>query len=328
MIAPDELRPIWESLVEDAAQGGAVQRRVLPESGHDCFLLLHQESGRRILRVIAHDQQKVPDVPPLSAAGFKVERAVTGHSVEIAVSLTDVALLDPFLSLVEDLVEVARLAPKERTAATLLRRISAWMAFFESTGAVMGREAAAGLFAELTVLCSVVEAIGADAAVDSWTGPEKSRQDFVFSNAAIEVKSWRGTGPANPTISSEHQFDTSGTGALRLTIVTLDQRATGPGERIADIVDALRATLATSPAAVISFNTKLVEYGWAGSAPDQRTEVYTVQKREDFEVAPGFPCLIPGFLPEGVSHVSYRIHRSSLEPFLINVPDLGKWLNQ
>jgi hypothetical protein len=328
MSTPQGLLGIWKSLVEDAAHGGIVQRRVLPDSGHDCFLLLHQESGRRALRLIAHDQQNIPDAPPLSAEGFKVERAVTGRTVDVTVALTDASLLDPFLSLVEDLVEVARMAGQERTAATVLSRISAWMAFFESTGTGMGREAAAGLFAELTVLRSLVTAIGADAAVESWTGPEKSRQDFVFSNAAIEVKSWRGTGPASPTITSEHQLDTSGTGALRLAILTLDQRASGPGQQIADVIAALHRTLAASPAAVISFNTKLVEYGWAGSVPDHRTEVYTVQKREDFGVAPGFPCLIPDFLPGGVSHVSYRIHRSSLEPFLIQDPDVGKWLNQ
>lgn len=328
MSNPDEqIRHVWSSLVHDAAHGGTVQRRVLPDSGHDCFLLLHHDSGRRALRLIAHDQQHVPAAAPPSAEGFQVDRTVAGLVVDITVTLTDAALLDPFLSLVEDLVQVAQTADNERTAAAVLSRISAWMGFFHSKGTGMGREAAAGLFAELTVLGSVVAAIGADAAVEAWTGPENSRQDFVFADAAIEVKSWRGTGPASPKIASEHQLDTKATGDLRLAILTLDQRVSGPGERISDVVDELRGTLASSPAALISFNTKLVEYGWAAQVPDHRTEVYTLLKREDFEVGPGFPCLVPDALPSGVSHVAYRIHRSSLDPFLVENPDLGKWLN-
>lgn len=323
-----QLQTIWDSLGRDASRAGTVRRRVLPESGHDCFLLLHPNSGRRALRLIAHDQGRVPDAPAPSAEGFQVERTVTGDTVDVTVALTDPALLDPFLSLVEDLVGVVGTAPRERTAATVISRISAWMAFFQSKGVGMSREAAAGLYAELSVLRALTHIVGGDAAVESWTGPEKSRQDFVFPHAAMEVKSWRGTGPANPTITSEHQLDTDGTGNLRLAIITLDQRTAGPGERIADAVEALRTALAPSPAAVIAFNTKLVEYGWAGPVPAHRIEVYTVQLWEDFEVGPSFPRLVPGALPAGISHVSYRIHRSEIEPFLIRDNDLEKWLKR
>lgn len=322
-----ELEVIWKGLVEDSAHGGTVMRRILPDSGHDCFLVLDHRSGERSLRISANDQHPAIHSIPPNAEGFRVERRQAGADT-VVVTLTDAAVLDPFLSLVEDLVQVAGEAPKARTVSAVMARISAWLGFFQSKGLGLGKEGAAGLFAELTVLQSVVAALGPDAGVDAWTGPDKSRQDFVFPDAALEVKSWRGTGHARPTITSEHQLDTEATGALRLAVVTLDQRLSGPGTQISNLIDELRATLGSSPAAVISFNTKLVAYGWAGNVPEHRTEVYTVLLREDFEVRSNFPRLVPTLLPNGVSHVSYRVDRSAISEFLIDDHDLGKWLAQ
>lgn len=43
-------------------------------------------------------------------------------------------------------------------------------------------------------------------AVEAWLGPEKSHQDFIFGNTAVEIKSLSGTERSTVRISSEDQL--------------------------------------------------------------------------------------------------------------------------
>ena len=67
-------------------------------------------------------------------------------------------------------------------------------------------------------------------AVEAWLGPERSHQDFIFGNTAVEVKSLSGAERSSVRISSEDQLE-SLNDALFLRVYRLSSLADAAGAR-------------------------------------------------------------------------------------------------
>src|SRR3546814_15120322 len=65
-----------------------------------------------------------------------------------------------------------------------------------------------GLFAEIVFLTELIDRqMSSSDAVEAWLGPERSHQDFIFGNTAVEVKSLSGAERSSVRISSEDQLE-------------------------------------------------------------------------------------------------------------------------
>jgi hypothetical protein len=228
-----------------------------------------------------------------------------------------------FEDLVEDVLALLSEAPEDGAAARIVERIIAWQDFFTRQAPRLSAEAAAGLFAELTILNHVfIPVIGGPAAVNQWTGPDPALQDFQFQWGAVEVKSFRGTGSGSVAVSSERQLDPAGTLNLVLAYVELDERKNGTGSTLLDVIRTSRRLVQGSPSALAELGDKLLRVGWLESHADHLRERYVVRVVEFFTVVDGFPRITPGVLPNGIGHVQYRIDRSAMQPFLIGESEL------
>jgi len=324
-----DYRSIWAQIESDPLVGGAVVRRVLPNLKHDVFIGQDRPSRERFaeMRLTAAAIGHVPgNVPKTRGLEVKVVLETSERAV-IQLRERTSARSGQFEDLVSDVLNLLADSPGDGAAARIVERIIAWQDFFARRDAPLSAEAAAGLFAELTVLDSVmIPAFGAPQAVNHWTGPDPGLQDFQFTQGAVEVKSFRGTGSGRMKISSERQLDATGVDHLLIAYVELDERTNGTGATLLDVIETSRDLVKQSPSASSELGDKLLNAGWRGSHAEVRTERYAVRSVEFFEVLDGFPRLIPGILPVGVGNVQYRLDRSVLEPFLITVDQLGQIL--
>lgn len=200
--------------------------------------------------------------------------------------------------------------------AVALSHIRRWKTFLAGRGGQhLSAEEVRGLFAELVFLLELLERFASVTdAVAAWLGTEKSHQDFIFGNTAVEIKSFSGTERSRVRISSEDQLE-SLNDALFLRIYRLSNLPDAPKARsLNQIVEQIQRLLSDATA-VEEFDRKLVTHGYA-PLPEYDEPSFVVSEVFTYRVAEGFPRMIRSALPDGVTKVSYEIRLEAIAPFL------------
>jgi hypothetical protein len=198
--------------------------------------------------------------------------------------------------------------------AVALAHIRRWKTFLAGRSQRLSTEDIRGLFAELVFLLELIERqASTTAAVDAWLGPEKSHQDFIFGNTAVEVKSLSGAERSTVRISSEDQLE-SLNDALFLRIYRLSSLPDAAGARsLNEIIKAVQTRLAEAEA-VEAFDRKLSVHGYA-PLPDYDEPRLVVSDARTYRVGDGFPRLIRSQLPNGIEGVTYDVRLETIAPY-------------
>ena len=198
--------------------------------------------------------------------------------------------------------------------AIALAHIRRWKTFLSGRGGQhLSPEEVRGLFAELAFLLELLDHMPSVAAVEAWLGPEKSHQDFIFGNTAVEIKSLSGTERSTVRISSEDQLEALND-ALFLRIYRLSNLPEAAAARsLNEIVSEVQARLG-EPEAIEAFDRKLVVHGYA-PLPDYDDPRFVISDVASHCVLEGFPRLIRSRLPAGIDRVSYDIRLETIAPF-------------
>lgn len=198
--------------------------------------------------------------------------------------------------------------------AVSLAHIRRWKTFLSGRGQQLSAEEVRGLFAEITFLLELIDRhAAATAAVEAWLGPERSHQDFIFGNTAVEVKSLSGTERSTVRISSEDQLE-SLNDALFLRIYRLSNLTDAIGAcSLNEIVSVAQAQLDEADA-VEAFDRKLVAHGYA-PLPDYDAPRFVVSDVRSYRVSEGFPRLMRSQLPAGIASVAYDIRLEAIVPY-------------
>lgn len=314
---------VWDDLLSDSHQSGHVYRRVLPSFQQDVYFGREKPSNRRRVD-ISVEEVLVGESTTNSIASAGIALTVQ-YKTEKSASLT-LAELTPsdspqFDDLVADLLTNLINRPGDGAIARMISRTKAWFRFFTITGTGIGPSVAAGLFAELCVIQSLLErGLPPEATVGSWVGPDDAVQDFNFEGGALEVKSDRTSGPGKLAISSELQLDTSAVDHLVVALFQLDHRTDGSGATLPEIARKCLQLMESDQAACIDFQTKLIAMGMSINAPDH-SHRFTVRRSRFYDVSSGFPKLTPENIPIGIKSVNYAIECSSLTSYEISDED-------
>jgi hypothetical protein len=198
--------------------------------------------------------------------------------------------------------------------AVALAHIRRWKTFLSGRSQHLSAEEIRGLFAELTFLLELIDMAPSSAvAVEAWLGPEKSHQDFIFGNTAVEIKSLSGTERSSVRISSEDQLE-SLNDALYLRIYRLSSLPDATGaQSLNEIVAAVQTRLAEAEA-VEAFDRKLVAHGYA-PLPDYDQPRFVVSDLHSYRVSDTFPRLVRSQLQTGIDRVAYDIRLETIEPY-------------
>lgn len=198
--------------------------------------------------------------------------------------------------------------------AIALAHIRRWKAFLAGRSHHLSAEEVRGLFAELTFFLELMEWQTPSAVVvESWLGPERSHQDFVFGNTAVEIKSLSGAERSTVRISSESQLE-SLKDALFLRIYRLSSLPEAAGaQSLNEIVAAIQVQLAEAES-VEAFDRKLVAHGYAPLSDYDRPR-FVISDLRSYRVDAGFPRLLRSQLPAGIEKVTYDIRLETIEPY-------------
>lgn len=198
--------------------------------------------------------------------------------------------------------------------AVALAHIRRWKTFLSGQSLHLSAEEVRGLFAELTFLLELLDrSVPAATALETWLGPEKSHQDFIFGNTAVEIKSLSGAERSTVRISSEDQLE-SLNDALFLRIYRLSNLPDAAGaQSLNTIVAAVQAHLGEA-GAVEAFHRKLVAYGYA-PLPDYDEPLFVIGRVTTYRVQDGFPRLIRSQLSTGIAKVTYDIRLEAIAQY-------------
>ena len=198
--------------------------------------------------------------------------------------------------------------------AISLAHIRRWKTFLSGRSQHLSIEEVRGLFAEIVFLTELIDRqMSSSDAVEAWLGPERSHQDFIFGNTAVEVKSLSGAERSSVRISSEDQLE-SLNDALFLRVYRLSSLADAAGARsLNEIVTAVQARLGEADA-VEAFDRKLVAHGYA-PLPDYDEPRFVVSDVRSYRVGDGFPRLMRSQLPPGIANVAYDIRLETIAPY-------------
>lgn len=198
--------------------------------------------------------------------------------------------------------------------AVSLAHIRRWKTFLSGRSQHLSAEDVRGLFAEIVFLMELIDReVPSNTAVEAWLGPERSHQDFIFGNTAVEVKSLSGVERSSIRISSEDQLE-SLNDALFLRVYRLSSLADAVGARsLNEIVAAVQSRF-DEAGAVEAFDRKLVAHGYA-PLPDYDEPRFVVSDVCSYRVAGDFPRLMRSQLPTGIAKVAYDIRLETIAQY-------------
>lgn len=252
----------------------------------------------------------------VTVTGIDIDlRAVHLEQQHLILTLEKQVDRDLFESLCRTLASSLEHASDSASALAIsLTHIRRWKTFLAGRAQHLSSEEVRGLFAEIIFLLELLDQnMPSIAAVEAWLGPERSHQDFIFGNTAIEVKSLSGTERNTVRISSEDQLE-SLNDALFMRIYRLSSLSETPGARsLNEIVTAAR-TLLDEANALEAFDRKLVAHGYA-PLPAYDQPHFVISEVRSYRVGDGFPRLIRSELPAGIANIAYDIKLETLAPF-------------
>ena len=228
---------------------------------------------------------------------------------------------DIFSTLCEDLIfGVSEVITEETLVEKLLERLAKWQSLFEKVGKQgLSDEAQRGLFGEIYFLRFFLNNISdKNYCLKSWLGPEKSIQDFQYSNWAVEVKTTHGNNHQKIHISSERQLDDSIIEKIFLFHLSLEIRL-GNGESLNFLVDEVSELLNGNTLALNLFKLKLLESGhYDIHRPLYEESGYTIRQENLYRVSGNFPRITENQIPIGVGDLKYSIVLSESEEWRID----------
>ncbi|WP_395855136.1 PD-(D/E)XK motif protein [Cystobacter fuscus] len=303
---------------------GLVARRVHPEACVELHAGLDRPSDMPMvcMHVTAGAARQAEVLP--TSAGFMLHQESNvrpgPNGVRLSLHLTTSRYRDVFGVLAQDVVDSVARAPNQRTAvSTFIERLRRWQGFLEQHGpAGLDEFAQRGLYGELWFLRHhAIPLVGSGPAVSSWTGPDRSNQDFQFPECAVEVKTTSSGPHHSVTVSNIRQLDETHVPVLLLFHVGLEVHKEA-GETLVGMVEALRSMLRPDNQPLSLFEERLRESGYLDiHAPVYGSSSYTIRTHRFYRVTDGFPRLTEADLPDGVGSVRYSISLSACAPYRI-----------
>lgn len=289
------------------------QRRANPTTPHNIFWI-RDTDGKYGFWISA-----------ASVANFK-EEAIKLKGITITKSLKsdggDLFLLlesnedwEVFRSLCEDLIRVTvKYTDEEKMMSVIDVRLKKWQQMLKSAGRkTLTVEQQMGLLGELLCLKEIlVPALGVTGAVQSWTGPELDKQDFLLDDTVIEVKSSKTSRGEFAMISSLGQLSSN---KDKFFLVFYNLSPSSNGVTLEEYINDMKSELFyDAPSILEAFESKLIQYGYIAEL-NPELESFQVDKRKTFQVSESFPRLIPSQVDQRIVTVNYQLDLSRLAAF-------------
>ncbi|WP_347877638.1 PD-(D/E)XK motif protein [Paenarthrobacter sp. MSM-2-10-13] len=315
----------WKALELSQPSQGEVRRRLPSPLGQDCFALVSFTSGMRrglLFKAPGRMHEIQPFLP--SVAGLEISLVGAGvGALELRILESASEVTSVFKALARDVTASINGVNAQALIKSVVRRLALWQGFFSVARQGLSVTSQAGLVAELLTLRDYfIPYAGAERAADSWFGPEHALQDFCDAQLAVEVKSTSTTGSRHVTIANERQLDPVQTETFLLAAYSLDVRGDGIGFKLPSLVADVRNAMNGVEQARLALEARLIRTGYIDEHSGQYTNTFEVRKRQWLAVRDDFPRITEADIPQGVSHVSYKIDLESCGPWVLSADEV------
>jgi hypothetical protein len=320
-----KIENIWIGLESDTSNhSGLLYKRYSAEVLPDVFIALKAPEELRCIAfridaVFPFDETQWNKLKDIKIETLTDERDKTKKFLLIL--LLNKQHKDIFSTLCEDLIfGVSEVTTEQTLVEKILERLAKWQSLFEKVGKQgLSDESQRGLYGEIYFLRFLLNNItDKNYCLKSWLGPEKSIQDFQYSNWAVEVKTTHGNNHQKIHITSERQLDDSIIEKIFLFHLSLDVRV-GNGESLNILIDEVSELLNENTMASNLFKLKLLESGYYDiHKPLYDERGYTIRQENLYRVSGNFPRIMENQIPIGVGDVRYSIVLSESEEWRIN----------
>lgn len=326
---------MWEELENDKSfQTGLLYKRYSAEINPDIFISLKAPGNLRCIAFLIQSSHEFDADRWNQLRDIKLElMPAEGRSDKsfLLVLLMNKQHKDIFSVLCVDLISrVSEVTHETSLIEKLVEQLARWQSLFEKLGQQgLSESAQRGLFGEAYFLRKyLLNSIDHMQCIKTWTGPEKSIQDFQFTDWAVEVKTTHGKNHQKIYISNERQLDDTIIPNIFLYHLSLDIRA-GHGETLNSLIGSLYDFLAEKAVETNLFSLKLMETGYFEIHKKLCDENgYTIRQENIYSVTGGFPRITEQQIPEGVGDVRYSIVLSESESWRINDANLFKRIGE
>ncbi|MEU7950876.1 PD-(D/E)XK motif protein [Micromonospora chalcea] len=268
-------------------------------------------AGTRHLLVPADDEAVAADPRPAVLGTAIRKLAFEGPAVTyLDISCAEPDLFSEFDEVVTDVLEAVSGA--RRPASAAMRTVTRWRRLFRSR-LLRGlpRQAKLGLFAELSMLSSLVQA-NPGFPVEAWRGPLHEPHDFEAAARCIEVKGLSSTSDGI-VVHGLEQLNIHDDRPLDLVLLRVVEDL--DGRSVSDLVEQLRGAVASRT----DLGVRLSAAGWSEQPDRPDLDTFAVEEVLRVVVGAGTPRIVPsslvgGALPYGVGELSYQVDLAALLP--------------
>jgi len=320
-----KIEKIWTELEEDTSGHSALlYKRYSADVLPDVFIALKSPEQLRCLAFKINTSFLIDENQWNKLKDIKIEsRLDNNNKLEkfLLIVLLNKQHKDIFSTLCEDLIYgISEVENQTILVEKLLERLTKWQSLFEKIGNQgLTDEAQRGLYGEIYFLRVFLNNSNDKIyCLKSWLGPEKSIQDFQYSNWAVEVKTTHGNNHQKIQITSERQLDDSIIEKIFLYHLSLDIRVSN-GESLNSLIDDVLELLNSNTMASNLFKLKLLESGYYEiHRPIYHERSYTIRQENLYRVSGKFPRITENQIPIGVGDVRYSIVLSESEEWRID----------
>ena len=223
------------------------------------------------------------------------------------------SLEDLFIKLCWDLIDASHSAPDP--AERILQQYNNWLRLLQQVNMrALSISSQKGLCGELLFLEDRIDAVGERAALDAWTGPDGSDQDYIFTGFWAEVKAVSASADS-VRISSLQQLDRTDKGYLVIYFLDTTTSHGMQTTSLNDLVDSIRQRLGTGRERDC-LDCKLAKYGYFDHDRDKyKDRRYRIGERRFFSVTEEFPKLVRSTVPSGVVSAKYELSIPAIGAF-------------
>lgn len=248
--------------------------------------------------------------------GVNVDLRTTSPGTQrLVLTLEDQVNQDLFAGMCRTLTSALQRASDSASSLDMaLKHIRRWKAFLAGRRSRLSPEEVRGLFAELTFLDEILNR-GAppESAIKAWLGPERSHQDFIYGDVAVEIKSLAGTERNCVHISSEDQLESLQRSCYLRLYRLSELPEAAQAINLNELVESVGKQI-TEADAIENWDRKLTAHKYV-PLPDYDRPKLVVSGIRTFEVRDGFPRIVRSGLPPGLNNVGYEIRLEAITSF-------------
>jgi len=240
--------------------------------------------------------------------------SMKGDKKNIYLIYSDIENIKIFEYICKDIIQSLESNKSEALIKILIKRILEWKSIFETSNTkAMSEQLQMGLLTELLFLKKhIVNYNDASLSINSWMGPERSKQDFIFAENAVEVKSYKSSSEKSVKISSIEQLYYPN-GKLQLACYGLSN--SDKGKSVRDIFKEVEELIDSNQSEVKDiFRMKVLKYGFFYYQEDEEPlKKFIVDTEEIYNVDESFPKIIPTDVMDGIERLTYKVNLMNIK---------------